>query len=297
MSARDDLAIERLWFGMASIGLQDYGHPVSESKTDPIMMLENMYALGVRKFDTAANYGCSEELLASLVRQHKDCVVATKIGSEFYPNRVGSLDNAIRELERSLSLLSKIDTVYLHRSTADVLYDELMFKRLEQYMRSGDISRLGASVYGKSQLISAIEHERIDIIQVAGCILDWSLLRLRPSTVDKKIVCRSVFLQGLLFKDRSEKYCLPDSSVFQERMAVITALSDRLGVNSGQLSLWFVMNVLPEVDVVVGSRSLSSVKRNLAVLEREIDISMFDEILEFGNKSYDFMNPRLWVKK
>ena len=296
MRASADLIAEKLWFGTASLGLPDYGHPVSEFRSDPERMLEHLYNRGFRQFDTAASYGYAERSVASLVCQHEDCVVATKVGSEFNPEMACTLDIMIRELERSLSLLSKIDILYLHKSTPEVLSDERLFSHLDEYIQSGDIKKIGASVYGESELLQAIQHPQIDVIQVAGCILDWSLLQLGSRVLRKKIVCRSVFLQGLLAKGRSEIYDLPDKSVFVERLELITALSTKLGVNNGQLSLWFVLRLLGDVDVVIGSRSIDSVNENLAILDREFDASLFNEVMKYGDSSYDFMNPRLWEK-
>jgi aryl-alcohol dehydrogenase-like predicted oxidoreductase len=288
---------DRLWFGTASIGMPNYGHPRSGTSSDSGAVLDHVYKLGVRKFDTAANYGSAEQTLACLVSQHKDCKVSTKIGSRFYPDRAGSIDELISELERSLSLFSKIDTVYLHRSTPDVLSFDLLFSRLDQYMRNGDIAKVGASVYGAQELSHAIEHEQIDVIQVAGCILDWSLIRLCLGALDKKIVCRSVFLQGLLSPCNAARYHLPDGEVFDERLSAVTDLSARLGVNNGQLSFWFMMRAISGVDVVFGSRSITSVNENLAVLKHNFERHLFDGVMSYGEKSFEFMNPRLWIKK
>lgn len=297
MKRSTDLITERLWFGTAPIGMPNYGHPTSGSRTDPRSMFEYLYSQGVRKFDTASNYGSAEKLLASFVSQRNDCIVATKIGAEFHPDQVSSLDGMIRELERSLSLFSKIDTVYLHKSTPEVLSNEILFSKLEQYVQSGDVRKLGASVYGEEQLLNASQNDCIEVIQVAGCILDWSLVRLCLSVSDKKVVCRSVFLQGLLFRDRSNSYYLPDSSVFEERFSTVKDLSDRLRINSGQLSFWFMMHVLDNVDIVFGSRSIGSVNENLAILDRVFDLAMFDQVMRYGDRSFGFMNPRLWKRK
>ncbi len=106
------------------LGLGGSASPLSRSQDAKLAraIIERAYALGIRYFDTAANYGPSELRLGEVLPGVRDSVfIATKTSKRSY-------DEAWRELERSLERLqtNAIDLWQFHAITHDWDIDTLL---------------------------------------------------------------------------------------------------------------------------------------------------------------------------
>jgi aryl-alcohol dehydrogenase-like predicted oxidoreductase len=117
--------------------------------------LEGAYAAGVRYFDTAASYGCSERRLGEFLRalsptERSGVTVATKFG-EHWDEQAGQpyVDHSFaalaKSLERSLERLGAIDVLQLHKSSPEVLASDDLARAWEMAATAG-IRDLGPSV-------------------------------------------------------------------------------------------------------------------------------------------------------
>jgi aryl-alcohol dehydrogenase-like predicted oxidoreductase len=89
--------------------------PSQEDEKRSIVIIERAFELGIRYFDTAANYGPSEERLGKVLPPHrKEVVLASK-------SNVRDRDGAWRELEQSLNRLKTdyLDLWQLHAVSFD----------------------------------------------------------------------------------------------------------------------------------------------------------------------------------
>lgn len=90
------------------LGLGGSASPLSRAgdEAEALAIIERALALGVRYFDTAANYGPSEAFLGQVLPAHRaEVVIATKTSQRHY-------DGAWRDLEQSLERL-QTDTIDL----------------------------------------------------------------------------------------------------------------------------------------------------------------------------------------
>lgn len=106
------------------LGLGGSASPLSRAGDEAaaIAIIERAWELGVRYFDTAANYGPSEERLGQVLPAHRlEAVLATKTSQR-------DRDGAWRELERSLQRLQTdhIDLWQFHALTYDWDLDTLL---------------------------------------------------------------------------------------------------------------------------------------------------------------------------
>ena len=106
-------------------------------------------------FDTAPCYGSSEEKLGVFLRslpaeRRSQLVIATKCGEEWIEESRStkvdhSYDALCRSIDRSLSQLSVVDLLQIHKATAEVVEDKEVLRALD-YARSRGIVEVGASV-------------------------------------------------------------------------------------------------------------------------------------------------------
>lgn len=129
---------------------------------------------GVTFWDTASSYGSSEERVGRYLRAHPEhaakVMIATKFGDVWAPGMEESYadhsyEGLVRSLERSLSLLPRIDLLQVHRATEEALRREDVYRALEEARRRG-VPEFGASVKTMEAARIAVESGWFQWLQV-----------------------------------------------------------------------------------------------------------------------------------
>lgn len=192
----------RLVLGTAQLGMHygvtnRIGPPSSDAA---IALLRRAEAAGVGALDTAPGYGNAEELVA---RSGVELPVFTKLDPALDPS-----DSARRSLERLGR--DQLDVVFLHQP--DLMEDDPddVIGRADRLVGELFVS-LGASTYTTSQFAAAIADDRITTIQAPVSVADQRLVHSglleEAAAAGKRVVARSVYLQGALLSDPGS---LPD---------------------------------------------------------------------------------------
>lgn len=130
--------------------------------------------------DTAAAYGTSEKRIAEYFTKKQQLLpksfIATKWGEEFDVSTGTSAlnhskKNLIASVKKSLSYLRKIDLLYIHRTSVEVLRDREIIDEMEKLkkQRYGQINYIGASISDEFVLSTAVKENLIgwlDAIQI-----------------------------------------------------------------------------------------------------------------------------------
>lgn len=137
-------------------------------------LLQRAMALDITFFDTAPSYGLSEErlgrFLSMLSRSERNrLTVATKFGecwnhSSHLPYVDHSYDGLCRSLDRSLSVLGKVDILQLHKTNKTVLKSSELQRAFEYAVSSG-VTALGVSVSDFETGVLACEASTTTFIQ------------------------------------------------------------------------------------------------------------------------------------
>ncbi len=168
---------QRVEFGLGLIGIGKpwgFANPEVPGESQAMALLEKAFVLGVRYFDTAPSYGCSEErlgrFLAALDPGERSAVrIATKFGEHWDETRAEpfvdhSLDALKRSLDGSVTRLGRIDFLQLHKTTPEVLTSGDL-ARAWQYAASLGIGAIGASVSDLESAGLALADSRYGILQ------------------------------------------------------------------------------------------------------------------------------------
>ena len=189
---------EKMVLGTAQFGM-DYGIANVSGKLprkEVFSILDLAWENGIRRFDTAPNYG-SEKVLGEFITDRglqNEAIVLTKI-----PSLEGSSDyrKSIRSsIETSLNHLGcPVDVLFFHNPADSKLvleYPVFFEKLLNEY----PVSTLGVSVYEPREVeeLSGCEFELA--FQFPFNVLDQRFVQV--SMTQGKRYARSVFLQGLL---------------------------------------------------------------------------------------------------
>jgi aryl-alcohol dehydrogenase-like predicted oxidoreductase len=109
----------------------------------------------------------------------------------------------------------------------------------------------------------------------------------------KLIYVRSIFLQGLLFKDHDD--LLPSMSFASQTLKSFELLARRANISRQQLALGYVREVYPESKILFGAETISQVKSNLEAWGNTLPQWVVNEAQElFHNVDEKVLNPSLW---
>lgn len=290
--------IDKLILGTVQLGLE-YGINNSSGKPtteQAVFLLETAYKSGVKYLDTAEAYGNAQEVIGTYHKTNSsssfNIITKCKKGNETLP-RADFLKNYLQNLEQLN--VSKLEAYLFHSyeqyktfNNWDVLYE---------MQQIGKLSRVGVSVYTNEEAIEVAGDERISIVQLPFNLLDNSAQRgfvlefLKKN--NKEVHTRSIFLQGLFFKDRTTLGKLQPLQSDLEQLDKIAAKSN---CDLGLLALAYAFRQ-PLIDkVLIGVDSYEQLKANINLMEKvgSIDSKAFEEIDQINISAVSFLNPSTW---
>jgi len=310
---RTNLQVSEVGFGAWAIGGNKHGHSYGPTdNAESLRAIARALELGCTFFDTADLYGhgLSEKLLGQALQMHRhECVIATKVGGDFYhgPFRKNFDADYIRfALDKSLERLRTdyIDIYQLHNPPLMLLERGTNYAVLDELKQQGKIRYYGVSVHDAYEGSMAIDTGKPDVIQVA-----YSLLRQDPreellswaQESDIGLIIREPLASGMLTGKYTADTTFGEGDMRTEWPPEYLAMQARLAEQCrflvtpertlAQAALRFILDA-PEVSVVIpGTKTVAQAVENLATSElpgltedehttiRELLEDMMDEIL------------------
>ena len=194
-----EIILKKLIIGTAQLG-NKYGITnLDKKKTNKktVKFLEFCFQNSLNSFDTASDYG-SEKIIGDFIRNNyiKNINISTKIPSLKFVKNNKKLDFIKRSIDSSLNKLNlnNLDTVFFHDEN-DVKFFKLNELRIDSIFRSYKVKNLGFSIYSKNIFNILNRNKYINSLQVPANIINKDFHKIKSN---KKIIGRSVFLQGIL---------------------------------------------------------------------------------------------------
>jgi aryl-alcohol dehydrogenase-like predicted oxidoreductase len=167
---------------------------------------------------------------------------------------------------------------------------------MEQLKDQGIIHQIGLSVYDNSQLQTAVGESAIDIIQLPFNILDNSKqkedLLFKAKDAGKILQVRSVFLQGLFFKDINTlpKQLLP----LKQNLVEINSIATLSGNSMEALCLAYVAAQKVIDEVIIGVDCIEQLNANVAAFDTPLDQETLLAIDRIEVKDKSLLYPYNW---
>ena len=247
-----------------------------------IAAMRAAFDAGITAYDTAEAYneGYSERILAQALGSKRDqIVIATKVAA-------GNLahDKVIEACERSLKNLNtdRIDLYQIHWPAgtwgSPIVPIEETMRALNTLQEQGKIKAIGVSNFNGAQIEEALGFGRIDSLQPPYSLF-WDAFE-RNGTFEVcsqrgvSVIPYSPLAQGLLTGkfnrdnrpgDNRKGNALFQDPVFDHAVAAVEQLqpiADKHGVNTGQLSLAWLLAQPAVASVIVGARTPEQVEDN-----------------------------------
>lgn len=247
------LALGTVQFGV-DYGLTNHGGRTGADEAARILAAAR--AAGIGLLDTAALYGCAEQVLGQSGVAGTGWRIVTKT-IQFKRDSLGDADvDACRQaLEASFERLGagSVYGVLVHHAP-DLLAGggERLWALLQEFKQQGRIAKIGVSAYDGATTAQVLDRFEIDLVQLPMNVLDqrlWSdgtLARLKRCGVEVHV--RSAFLQGLLLGDAAT--LPPYFAPLLMQLAAFGRAAQEAGMSRAGLALaWLRDN--PEVDQIV----------------------------------------------
>ena len=284
----------RLILGTAQFGM-DYGINNREGKPSVEKVFEILdlaAAKQITQLDTADLYGDAQQIIGEYIKTHKgNFLVNTKFKSE----KERPLEMQLHESLEQLGL-KNINSFFFHRFQEMQHYPELLHQ-LTKLKGLGLIKKTGVSVYWNDEFQHSINEQQVDVIQVPFNLLDnysrrGDLLRLAKEK-GKEIQVRSIFLQGLFFRDRQSfpVHLQPLLKYLDQ----LDKLASAYKLSMHDLALGYVLKK-KEIDfIVIGVDSAEQLQRNIDAERTTFDDELEKEIDRMFVKEEPLLYPFNWT--
>jgi uncharacterized protein len=268
------------------------GKPSFEKVKD---ILDFAYLKGIRLLDTAEAYGDSQSRIGEY---HKITSHKFNIITKFSPTRPDLSENIIERVNNNLTTLGvEFLYSYMFHSYDDYkIYFPSFKDDLIELRKTNKIKKIGVSLHTNDQIIEILKEKHIDQIQLPFNLLDNSNQRkdilLKAKSKGIEIHTRSVFLQGLFFKDPNE---LSGSLLnIKEDLNKLNNLVSNENMND--LALNYVCSKDYIDGVLIGVDSVNQLKSNIESTQNEFTKGIIGEVdkIDIDNKS--MLNPANWTK-
>jgi aryl-alcohol dehydrogenase-like predicted oxidoreductase len=253
-------------------------------------VLNTVLDLGINLIDTASAYHASEQRIGKFIaHRRKEYILASKCGEHsnepdtYYDFSYKAIKDSI---DRSLNLLKTdcIDLMQIHfgPEPRKVLDDGETVAAMKKAREEGKIKLLGASTGGEIAR-QCIESGDFDVMQ-----LDYSLLSRRDEALVNLCGQRGigVLIRGGLGYGRLTPRVIPYLSDLEPNTrAKITALLHLVDGNSDwliALALKFLYQNPNITSVLVGSKNIAHIKKNIQLLHLSLDESLLEKAIQIG---------------
>jgi len=259
--------ISEMTLGTVQLG-RAYG--INNSKGMPTFeesstILNTALDLGINTFDTANNYGESESVLGRFFEENKsEKTIITKIGfeNEKEDEVYESVFSQTRECAKKLKL-DKIPFVMLHSERYIPRYGKVLTEALKDLKKEGLTDGVGVSFSRRDHLAQyLLDNDTYDCIQIAANMLDSA--DFKSGLIEKianqgiSVYVRSVYLQGLFFKDTNS--LIDVLKCAKPSLDKLHILADELGISMSQLAISYMRQQKGISSLVLGAETPEQVK-------------------------------------
>ena len=302
--------ISKITLGTAQLGYP-YGIANQIGEISPINateILRHSINMKINSFDTAPNYGKSEEVIGNFIQNSKKDFmrITTKIPKIVLGNegKINSsvhnfINQSIKNSSKKLQI-KKIPICLLHNPEDMKLFRDDISSSFNKLKKENRIELSGVSVYTIEHVKEFLNQNEFDVIQIPINIFNSKIINsgllseLKKS--NKIIFARSIYLQGLFFLNPKE---IPTHlEKVKLKLESLYEISKEYGRSIEDIAFSFI-RVISEIDsMIIGVESLNQLKNNIKLLNSPaLNDKLVNKIYrEFNNISEEIVNPSLWNK-
>ena len=271
----------KLILGTVQLGL-DYGINNTNGRpsiSDSFDILNCAFDNGIRILDTAEGYGESQEVIGAFHKKFPNKIfnVISKISAATIKNN----EKVSTRIKNNLKILG-VERLegYMFHNFSSLKENSLIYEQLIKAKRDGLIAKIGASLYGIDELREVTEKYDFDFVQLPFNMLDNENIRAESLREAKKrgieIHTRSVFLQGLFFKETDE---IPESlNLLVAHLKEIKSISLENEIEMQDMALSYATSRNYIDNVLIGVDSTEQLLLNLNANKQNLPLDVIKKI-------------------
>lgn len=284
---------EKLIIGTVQFGL-DYGitntdGKVNKEELDKIFNFCNDNKIFY--FDTAQDYGNSEDIMSEQLKVHPKFKIITKCK---FKNK-----NYDEVITKSINKFESIE-YFLFHSYED--YSKESIEKLNFYKKQGFIKKIGVSLYTVEEAILLLDDPLIDVLQIPFNYIDnqWDNQIFKEklkNRSDVEIHVRSIFLQGILLNPIVKQPINIPEKDFINLNNIIDSITGELGLSKLELCFGYINSIKWIDKFLIGIDNFKHLELNYSIINQNIKLSEKD-ILNIKEKTNNInqliCNPSKW---
>ncbi|MCX6183253.1 MAG: aldo/keto reductase [Bacteroidetes bacterium] len=290
------MSIDKIILGTVQLGLS-YGINSTGkilSEQEAIQILQQAKSAGIKVLDTAKAYGNAMNIIGLY---HKEGQVFEVISKFHIHENFGFIVEYKNDL-KALNI-SKMYALLFH-DFLDYQNNAEYFKKLKQLKEENLLEKIGVSVYTNDEFAKVIDDENVDLIQLPFNLLDNYNLRgellKKAKQKNKEIHVRSIFLQGLFYKDVDQ---VPEKlKSLKPYLTKIKSIADDFNISVSELAFMYALQQKEIDKVVFGVDNLSQLNLNIELIKKLPSFSVTERVnKEISVKDVQLLNPYNWRTK
>lgn len=285
----------KLILGTVQMGL-DYGINNSFGKIsieESHQILLKAYSSGITTLDTAEAYGNAHQIVGVFHKNHPDYKfdIVTKVP---YTIEANSIEIKVKEYIEDLQV-NCLDVLMFHSFDSFINNPNAM-DVLVDLKRKGYINNIGVSVYTNDQMEYLLNEDSITVVQLPFNLLDNITIRgnliAQLKAKGKIIHTRSVFLQGLFFKNVNDQN--KNVKKLHSELEILRQISRQSCCSMEEMALSYCLQQINIDNVIVGVDSMNHLDANLKASSYTIGEELMQMINTIKVADLDALNPSLW---
>ncbi len=256
-------------------------------------ILDFAFKSKINILDTAEAYGNSQERIGEYQKKSNN---KFKIITKYSKLRNDLPSNIIDRVKNNLEILN-IDNLYcymFHNFNDYIFFFNLFREDLLHLKRNGLIDKIGVSLHSNKEITEVLKNHTIDLIQLPFNLLDNSHQRkeilIKAKVRGIEVHTRSVFLQGLFFKDSNE--IKDELFEIKEGLNTIKSLVKKEEMNDLALNYAYSKDYIDRV--LLGVDSVEQLKSNINTINNSKTNSFNHEVDNIVVKNNLLLNPANW---
>ena len=156
---------------------------------------------------------------------------------------------------------------------------------------------MGVSIYDKNEFFQSVKNSGISYIQIPNNILNREINQESISlgfAQNKKIIIRSIFLQGLLTSNWHDlAYSAPKLEKYIKQVA---SVAGKYKMSVEECVFLWLSNLYNIAGVIIGVESIEQLRLNYELFNSvEQNTELFEELKSVDLPSLSNVDPRFWV--
>ncbi|MBL7058480.1 aldo/keto reductase [Patescibacteria group bacterium] len=284
--------------GTVKFGIQDYGFSSLKSQAKSGNLLNLAHKYGVDTLDTSPRYGNSESVIGEYHAKNsyifKVCTKVDNLEAASLSSEKRIFDSVVNSIR--VSRVSHIETLYLHQNEMEIISDDSITTSLEKLKNSGLVKKIGVSIYSAEECKFALESHVYDVIQLPISILDSYIYSnlIANNSINKEIIGRSIFLQGILFNRKDIKNKIKQSKKVFDYISKLDNLASEYNIDLITMACSFAFSLTKVDGIIIGT----NVEKNLLDIINASKFKMTKELqgklTELSCEYKEWGNPRNW---